>query len=124
MELRELADLVDVYVDLREARLKLEREADKIKDKEVAAKAQLLETLREQGVGGVAGKRYRATLVTKEVPQVMDWDRLYDHIRATGEFEFLQRRLSGPAVRERWENSVEVPGVGPVEVTDLSINIL
>lgn len=124
MELRELSALVDQYVDLRDKRLELDRLAERVKEQESEAKATLMGALLSQGVGGVAGKRYRVTLVKKSVPQVDDWAKLYEHIRITGEFDFLQKRLSPPAVAERWEEGATVPGVVAVDIDQLSVNKL
>jgi hypothetical protein len=43
---------------------------------------------------------------------VEDWPKLYAHIKKTGEFELMQRRLGETAVKERWDADKQVPGVG------------
>lgn len=121
---KELAILVNQYVDLREQRLALDRESERIKELESEAKAKLIEGLAVSSAKSVGGKTHRVTLRTKNVPQVMDWEKVYAYIKANDAFELLQKRLSNPAVVERWDTGVAIDGVGSVEVTDLSINKL
>lgn len=125
MDLKELAVLVDRYIQAREERRALEAQADKMKEElEQPLKAQILVALKESGAGSVGGTKYQAALVKKTTPQVTDWSALYAHIQKTGEFELLQRRLSPPAVKERWDEKEEVPGVSPIQMEDLSITKL
>src|SRR5438552_18857683 len=105
-----LAVKIDEYVEVRTRRRKLEAEAEKLKEeKESPLEAEILEALRLSGAGSVGGSHYNATLVRKTSPQVADWKLLYEHIQKTGEFELIQRRLSPPAVKERWDEKIEVP---------------
>ena len=122
--MHDMAKLVDNYVALRDRRLSIERQAELVKEAEVEAKATLLANLQESKAGGVAGTSYRVTLRTKTVPTVTNWPELYAYIAANDAFDLLQRRLSPPAVVERWDDKVTIPGVGPIEVTDMSLNKL
>jgi hypothetical protein len=124
MILRELAVLVDKYMGLRNARLELDRQSAKLKEQESEIRALILRELLESKAGGVAGKSYRAEVRHKKVPQVVDWDKLYVYIKDNDAFELLQKRLSPPAVVERWENHEAVPGVVEVTVDDLSVTKL
>lgn len=117
-----LALMVDEYISLREQRLALERQAETIKEKETEVKAGLIEALATNKAGGVAGKTHRVTLRTKSIPQVHDWPKLYEYIRQNDAFDLLQRRLSAPAVAERWDARFDVGGVIAVNVTDISVN--
>jgi len=124
MNLAELAAVADQYAAVRDARLEAQRQVDAMKEDESALKAMLLQNLKESGAGGVAGKKYRVTLKSKNVPQVADWQALYEYIKANDAFELLQKRLSPPAVVERWEAAQNVDGVISVQVDELSLNKL
>jgi hypothetical protein len=117
-----LALMVNDYIRLREDRLSLERQAEAIKEKETELKAGLIEALATHGANGVAGATHRVTLRKKSVPQVQDWSKLYEYILQNEAFDLLQRRLSAPAVVERWDDKKEVAGVVAISVTDLGIN--
>lgn len=124
MDTRELASVVNEYIAARDARRAKDKEAEAMKEGEAKLKATLMEELRKAGAGAIAGSTHTATLVRKMSPQVTDWPALYKHIQETGHFDFLQRRLSPPAVKERWDDNLEVPGVSPIPVEDLSITKL
>lgn len=116
-----LGELADKLWDLREQRRELQREADKISEQEVEVKNLLIDRIPKSDATGVAGKKARVTIVTKQVPRVQDWDAFYKHVHKTKSFELLQRRVSEASVKERWEDGKEVPGVAQFTVVDVSI---
>ncbi len=107
---------------LKTKRAEAQRVADELKAEESALKEHVIETLPKSEASGVAGKVARVTVINKEVPQVSNWDLLYKHIKKTGQFELLGRRLSATAINERWEAGKEVPGVGHFKATTISLN--
>lgn len=123
-QVKELSEKVNQYIDLRAKRLKMEGEAEIVHEQERKVRAEILEALKTSGAGGIAGKTHRAEVVRKTTPQVADWSMLYEYIKENNAFELIQRRLSNPAVKERWDDKVEIPGVVPVEVDDLSVTKL
>jgi hypothetical protein len=61
-------------------------------------------------------------VVTKTIPRVADWDKLYAFVKKTGSFDLLQRRLTDSAIQERWEAGKSVPGVETFNAVSVSIN--
>ena len=117
--------LSDRYRETRERRLAMQREVDAVDKEEKALKNEIIEYLRNEKTGGIAGTNgYMSVLVEKIQPVADDWQALYTHLRETGEFELLHKRLSSDAVSERWEQGVEVPGVGKLTIYDLSVRKL
>ena len=55
-------------------------------------------------------------------PVATEWTLIWDHIKETGEFDLLHRRLTSLAVKARWEEGIELPGVGKQEVYKLSVS--
>lgn len=104
---------------VREQRLMAEKEAAKIKDVETELKSFVLECFKQQKLEGMLIGGRTTGLSTKMIPTVCDKEQLLAYIRQTGELELLQFRLSEGAVKERWENEVEVPGVEEIEIYDL-----
>lgn len=121
-----LGEAVDLYRETRDLRLDMEKEAEAqiapIKSFEDKLRAHIIQALSESsGVTGVAGKAYRAQLVLKRMPKVTDWAQVFTWVRDTGRFDLLQKRLSNPAVAGLWESDVDVPGIEPVAITELSV---
>jgi hypothetical protein len=102
----------DLLYTTRQARYKLQHEVAKLQAVETAIEQRFIDTLSAKDSTGVAGKVGRAQVQTKIVPVVEDWPKLYAHIKKTGEFELMQRRLGETAVKERWDADKQVPGVG------------
>lgn len=112
----------DLIFNLKAKRLAAQKVADAIEEEEKALKEHIIQNLPKSETTGVAGKLARVTVVTKEVPQVKDWDAFYAHVKKTGNFDLMQRRLADKAVQERWEAGKKVPGVEAFQAVTLSIN--
>jgi hypothetical protein len=111
----------DLYHDVREVRLAMEKEVNEWKAFEAKIQDSILTDLSVSENTGAAGLRYRAQVVTKREPTVEDWFALQKHIATTGEFDLMQKRLATTAIKDRWEADVEVPGVGAINVKSLSV---
>lgn len=119
-----LAKCADLLYETREKRLELQRQAKELEENESKLKQHLIEKLPDQDASGVSGKLCSISLVNKEVPYAKDWSEIYKHIKTTGHFDLLGRRLNSAAIAERWENGEDVPGVETYTVTSVSINKL
>lgn len=95
---------------------------DLLQSEESAIKEHIINTLPKSEASGVAGKLARVTIVTKQIPQVKDWDAFYKYVKKTSSFDLLQRRLTDSAIKERWEAGKEVPGVEHFNAVSVSIN--
>ena len=116
-----LGGCADKLYALREKRQALQRQVDDIKKDENLIKEKLIQNLSKDDARGVLGRRARAAIVTKRVAAVRDWDKFYRHILKTRDFSLMQRRVSDPAVNERWEDDKQVPGVEPFTVIKVSV---
>jgi hypothetical protein len=117
-----LGACADNLFELRNKRLAEQKKVDDIESEEKALKAHIIENLPKSEASGVAGKFARVTVVTKQVPQVKDWDAFYKYVKKTGSFDMMQKRLSDAAIKERWEAGKEVPGVEHFNAVSVSIN--
>ena len=111
----------DKLYELRNRRLLEQKKVDAIAAEETALKEHIIQTLPKSEASGIAGKLARVTVVTKEVPQVEDWDLFYKHIKKTGSFDLMQRGLATAAIKARWEDGKEVPGVKHFNVVSISM---
>lgn len=119
---KSLAACADRLYEVRQKRLDQQKVVAALEEEERALKNHLIDNLPKSDASGVAGKLARVTVVTKDVPQVKDWDALHKYIKRTGQFELFQRRLADNAVRERWEAGKEVPGVERFKAVSISLN--
>lgn len=115
----EVEAAITAWRDKRDERLELDRQAAVKKKEEDQLYGFLVEVFKQQKLEGMLIEGRVTGLGSKKVSIVEDKEALMAHIRATGELELLQFRLSEPAVKEREENGESVPGVGKMEVYSL-----
>ena len=121
-----LAAAADLYYQIREKRLELERQAAAEKDFETELKEHLIASLTKDTTG-VAGKLCRVSAQNKVVPQVKDWELFYAYVaknRSKGGFAMLNKAVNAKAVSEVWSAGKAVPGVEPFTTVVLSVNKL
>lgn len=119
-----LGACADALYTIRQDRLLVQKQVDELKERETALRDHLIATLPKSDATGTAGKVARAQVQTKRVPHVEDWEALYKHVKRTGDFELLQRRLANDAVAERWDAGKKVPGVEPFTTVTVSVTKL
>jgi hypothetical protein len=118
---KSLGDCADKYYELKEQRLKAEKVAKAIEEEEKAYKEHIIENLPKSSLTGAMGKIACAKIVAKIIPQVEDWEKLYAHIKKTGDFDLLGRTVSKSGVESRWEAKKKVPGVGTFQTVTISL---
>ncbi len=116
-----LALKVDAYKAIRDQRLDLQKEVDALETQERALKTELISLLEDSGVQSIGGKLATVALTAKTVPVVQDWDAVYAYVKKHNAFDLLHRRITVDAVKARWDNGHEVPGVSSTTIHDLSV---
>jgi len=114
----------DALYKLREQRHALGRKMAAIEAQEKAIRDHLIATLPADGATGVSGKKATVQIAATREPMVSDWEAFYAHVKKTGAFDLMQRRISPPAIRERWEADEQVPGIGTIVVKKVSVTKL
>ena len=117
----ELGLIIDALYALRQKRLELQREVDKLKGEEVSMRETILLMLDQAGLGKASGALATCGITTKIEPVVEDWDEVHNFIRTHNRFDLLQKRLSAPAWRDLRENGELVPGTVEQVVQDVSL---
>lgn len=111
----------DLYHDVRELRLMMEKEVEAIKARETEVQEHIIANLSKSDDTGAAGLRYRAQVKTEAKPQIADWKELTGYILEHDRFDLLQKRLGEKAVADLWDAGETIPGVAKVHVPKLSI---
>ena len=109
------------YDSTRAQRLELDRQAAAVKEVELELRQQLMDMLQALDINSVGDNEKIYALVQKPEPTVEDWNALHAHIKKTGEFELLYRRVNPAAIKERWELHKQVPGVKQFIAITLSV---
>jgi len=117
----DIGPAIDALYALREQRLGMQKKVDELKAEELKKRNEIFELLAGLGLTKASGAVATAGIKVSNIPLVEDWDTLQAHIKATGEFDLLQKRISVTAWRARFDEGVEVPGVSKVEDVDISL---
>lgn len=115
------------HVEVPKLERQLKPKLDALHAEYQAIEAHLIESLPKSQAGGITGKLGRAEIDRKVVPTVKagtGWTALYKHIKQTGDFDLLQKRLSTTAVVERWNDKRAVPGVERFNVVKVKLTSL
>jgi hypothetical protein len=111
-----LDDLMNSLADFRDVIATTEQGLKELKQKKNNLEAQLIAKMEDQGIDRTGNDRCTVSIKTEIVPTVEDWDALYKHILATGQFELLHKRVSASAYRELLSLDMELQGVQPTDV--------
>tara|TARA_R110002012_G_scaffold42860_1_gene116320 strand:- start:747 stop:1118 length:372 start_codon:yes stop_codon:yes gene_type:complete len=113
---QKLDDLMNSLADFRDVIATTEQGLKELKQKKNDLEAQLIAKMEDQGIDRTGNDRCTVSIKTETVPTVEDWDALYKHILATGQFELLHKRVSASAYRELLSLDMELQGVQPTDV--------
>ena len=113
-------DLALQWRKARAERLAAQKVVDKLEEAEKAIKKQVMDRLEKAANKSVSNGDRLFQLVEKDEPTADNWPALYAHIKKTGEFDLIERRLSKLAVKQRADLGEKVPGVAWYPVTTLS----
>jgi hypothetical protein len=118
---RSTSDIIQALVEVRDERRRI---ADR--DKELVQKwknleEELLTRLDDQGMLKATVVAGTATITETIVPNVVDWDAVYEHIAATGDFYLLQKRPAAAAFRELHASDQTIPGIEPFNKRTISL---
>lgn len=129
--IRNLAVVADQYKEARDARLKKEKEAAKLKEKEAELYQYLIDNLPASKAGGIQGSIARVEIVFKEVPVfdgeddgdvVASRDKFFKFAKRKGNEDLVSEQMNQKAIKERWEAGKEVPGIVRFKMKRLSLH--
>lgn len=110
----------DLLFDVRQQRLTAQKVVDEFKEQEKLLTDHIIDNL-PKGDRGAIGKHHQVSVYTDAIPRAADWDAIYKFIKRNNAFELLQRRLSDTAVKERWDDGKQIPGVESFNVVKVSL---
>ncbi len=105
---------IDQLFLLRQERIALQKDVDKMKAEEDGRLAAYITEMENDDMDLAQGELGKISIKPVETAEVTSYPDLYQYIKETGSFDLLQRRVSLTGVRERWQEGNEVPGVARV----------
>lgn len=117
----DLGSCIDKYYQLRAQRLNLEKEVKERKRTEKAYMEHIIAKLRGINMENGGGHVANASIKEVEVPTPKDWPAIWEFVKQNNAWDLLQKRLSGKAVQERWDQEIVIPGIETFTKVSLSL---
>ena len=117
-------ELIEARAEIKDALTAVNAELKELNKKRVDLDYRLIEELDKQGLSRTANDSASVSINQDTVPEVDDWDVLYQHIIDTQDFSLLQRRVSSTAYKELLKLDQPVPGLSSREVRRVNFRSL
>jgi len=117
---KNLAKVADMFYEARQARLELEKTVKPLAEKEKILREHLIQNVPKSQIGGIQGAVCRVEVGTKPVPKIEDMAKFRKFCSKKGNEDLLKIGLDAEAVRLRWADNKEVPGVERFNIVTLS----
>lgn len=117
-----LQNAADTMLALRQQLAELAQKESAIREKMASIEQAVLAYMHKHGLTGARVDGATLYLDVQRTPFVVDWQAFYAHVRETGDFAMLQKRLSASVVREYLtDHGVPPPGVDVMAVKKLHV---
>lgn len=114
-------EAIDLLFKVRTERKRLASLAEREKEQESMIEEKIFSMFNKSALEGARGKIAQASIKRSDVPTFENDAAFFAHVKKTGDFDLLQRRLSIEACRERWAAGKKIPGIGLF--TKVSLNL-
>ena len=104
-----LQDTISAYRDISIKRRALSKEVAALEKEEKRLGEIILEHVPTIGELSAPGIKFRKRIKIK--PVAADWNALYAYIVENDAFDLLHKRITEAAVKLRWDDSVQIPGI-------------
>jgi hypothetical protein len=117
-------DLIEKRADIKRETELLNVRLKDLKSAQDEIDLALLKKMDAEGLSRTANGDYSVSINEDTVPDVEDWDALYNHIISTRDFSLIQRRVSSTAYKELLKLGEGVPGLSPRTIRKINFRSL
>jgi len=112
-------EIVTTYLKINAKRQAMTKEVNLLEKEEKRLAELILPNVPQIGEVVLGGATFRRKIKVK--PMVGDWAAFYEYIRSNNAFDLLHRRITDTAVKLRWDDGIQIPGVE--STTDESLEV-
>lgn len=116
--------LIEKRAEVKASMDQLNRELKALRETQDQLDVLLLKKMDAEGLARTANQRASVSINEDTVPDVTDWEELYQHIMSTQDFSLIQRRVSSTAYKELLKLGESVPGLQPRVVRRINFRSL
>lgn len=117
-------ELIEKRAEVKQSMDSLNRELKVLRETQDHLDVLLLKKMDAEGLSRTANQQASVSINEDTVPDVTDWEELYQHVIATGDFSLIQRRVSSTAYKELLKLGEAVPGLQPRTVRRINFRSL
>ena len=117
-------ELIDERASNKEQLDLLNKQIKELKQHEQLLDVLLLKKMDAEGLSRTANGIASASINEDTVPEITDWEAVFEHISQTGDYSLMQRRMSSVAYKEVLKLGEDVPGVKPRTVRRINFRKL
>lgn len=117
-------ELIKTRAEVKQSMDSLNRELKVLRETQDQLDVLLLKKMDAEGLSRTANQQASVSINEDTVPDVTDWEELYQHVIATGDFSLIQRRVSSTAYKELLKLGEAVPGLQPRTVRRINFRSL
>jgi hypothetical protein len=114
--------VVDEYYQIREQRLELAREVERLEESERGLKQMIMNYMEENHAHVIGGALCTVRLKITPKPVAKDWAQIWEYVKTHDAPEIYYRRLNERSITERREQGEEIPGVEWFPTASLSVS--
>lgn len=112
---------IDSMYAMREQRLNLQKQVELMKKEEAAIEAHILNQFSKAEIRGAKGTTATGSVTAKTVYSIADWPTFIGWVAKHKAWDILYKQAGQTALRERFDNGQEVPGIEAFEKIGLSL---
>lgn len=116
-----IGTIIDSMHAIREQKRELNAQIKYLDASYEELKTKLLEKMDSEGMLQSKSNLATATITTTVVPQVEDWDAVFDYVKQNDAFYLLQKRINSGPYRELLQMDEQLPGTKPFTKVDISL---
>lgn len=108
---RPTSDIIAELTEVRDERRRIAKRDKELVEKFRSLEMEMIVRLEEQGMTKASTDVGTASITEEVLPQVVDWEALYEYIRDNDAFYLIQKRPATSAFRELFQSGQPTPGV-------------
>lgn len=121
MSREKIEELALEISQIEEERLEHDRASRKLKTVEDNLRASLIKAMHDDNLTTLETDVIYIGVTQSVRPTIMSWEELEKFIREHNAVDLLQKRLTESAVKLRWDDGIQVPGVGIQTVDKVTV---
>ena len=116
--------LIEKRASVKDQMENLNRELKELRSMQDEVDVLLLKKMDAEGLSRTANDKASVSINEDIVPEVTDWDKVWEAVIAERDYSLIQRRISSTAYREKLKLGDDIPGMQPRTIRRINFRSL